>query len=44
MQVFNKYIIIEYPDELWIVDQHAAAERILFEELSESYEKNPTQP
>lgn len=32
-QIFLKYLLIEFDDELWVIDQHAAAERITFERL-----------
>ena len=33
MAVLSRYLIVEWERELWIVDQHAAAERIRFERL-----------
>lgn len=36
-QLFKKYIFVEFPEKLWVVDQHAAAERISFEKLLANY-------
>ncbi|GEM83038.1 DNA mismatch repair endonuclease MutL [Meiothermus hypogaeus] len=35
------YLLAESGDELYVVDQHAAHERILYEELSRRYRKEP---
>ncbi len=32
-QIFNKYIVVEFEKEVWVVDQHAASERVQFEKL-----------
>jgi DNA mismatch repair protein MutL len=39
-QAFNTYILIEGNDEIFLLDQHAAHERIRYEELKKAYEKN----
>ncbi len=43
-QVFNTYIIAEAEDEMLLIDQHAAHERIWFEELMEQWENNEISP
>lgn len=34
---FNTYIIIEIKDELYIIDQHAAHERVMYEKVKKNY-------
>ncbi|KAB8033754.1 DNA mismatch repair endonuclease MutL [Fluviispira multicolorata] len=41
-QFANCFLLLEICKELWIIDQHAFHERILFEELIHSYKKNVT--
>ena len=35
--VFNTYIVIEMQDEMYVIDQHAAHERILYEKVKKNY-------
>lgn len=42
-QCFNGYILVEQGDVLWLVDQHAAQERILFNRLRELGQKQLNQ-
>lgn len=39
-QAFSTYILLERDDELFLLDQHAAHERIRYEELKEAFAKN----
>ena len=40
--VFNTYIIVEIDKEMYIIDQHAAHERILYEKVKENYYNDET--
>ncbi len=39
-QVFETYWIVEYEDEMYIIDQHAAHEKVNFERLMKRFENN----
>ena len=39
---FNTYIIIEMKSDLYIIDQHAAHERIMYEKIKQNYYNNDT--
>lgn len=39
--VFSTYLIIQMENEMYLIDQHAAHERILYEEIKASYYNNP---
>ncbi|MBQ7333368.1 MAG: DNA mismatch repair endonuclease MutL, partial [Clostridia bacterium] len=39
-EAFNCYVMIEYENELLIIDKHAAHERILFEEIKARYKSD----
>ncbi|MEB3884895.1 DNA mismatch repair endonuclease MutL [Lyngbya sp. CCY1209] len=40
-QVHNTYIVCEHPDGLWLVEQHIAHERVIYEELCDRWQLVP---
>jgi DNA mismatch repair protein MutL len=38
--VFQTYILIEYGDQLLLIDQHAAHERLLFDQMMKAYDQH----
>lgn len=38
--LFKTYIVAEIGDEIYLIDQHAAHERLLYEKIKENYKKN----
>ena len=43
-QVHNTYILVEHPGGLWLVEQHIAHERVLYEQLLHSWQLVPLEP
>lgn len=42
-QCFNSYILVQREDSLWLVDQHAAHERIIYSQLKEQYNNSASE-
>ncbi|MEB3179122.1 MAG: DNA mismatch repair endonuclease MutL [Nostocaceae cyanobacterium] len=43
-QVNNTYIVAEHPGGLWLVEQHIAHERVLYEQLCDNWQLVPVEP
>jgi DNA mismatch repair protein MutL len=43
-QVRDTYIVAEHPDGLWLVEQHIAHERVLFEQITAAWQLLPLEP
>jgi DNA mismatch repair protein MutL len=43
-QVLNTYIIVEHPEGLWLVEQHIAHERVLYEQIASAWQLLPLDP
>ncbi|BDI19254.1 hypothetical protein ANSO36C_50560 [Nostoc cf. commune SO-36] len=43
-QVSNTYIVAEHPSGMWLVEQHIAHERVLYEQLCDNWQLVPVEP
>ena len=43
-QVHNTYILAEYPGGIWLIEQHIAHERVLYEQLCDRWQLVPLEP
>ncbi len=43
-QVLNTYIVAEHPEGLWLVEQHIAHERVLYEQITAAWQLLPLEP
>lgn len=43
-QVHNMYILAEHPTGLWLIEQHIAHERVLYEQLCDRWQLFPLEP
>lgn len=43
-QVLDTYIIAEHPQGLWLIEQHIAHERVLFEQITAAWQLLPLEP
>ena len=43
-QVHNMYIVAEHPTGMWLVEQHIAHERVLYEQLCDRWQLVPLEP
>ena len=43
-QVHNTYVVAEHPAGLWLVEQHIAHERVLYEQLCDAWQLIPLEP
>ncbi len=43
-QVHNTYIVAEHTDGLWLVEQHIAHERVLYEQITAAWQLLPLEP
>jgi DNA mismatch repair protein MutL len=43
-QVSNTYIVVEHQNGMWLVEQHIAHERVLYEQLCDNWQLVPVEP